>query len=280
MKTYPECYPCFLNLAMRSTRMAVDNEELTTLAIKKAAEMIPGFNPDDTPAAGGSKIYHEVLKLTGNDDPYKEVKKQHIEEAKEILPELEKIVQESPDPVLTAVKIAIAGNVIDLGVTEKVDIWENIKKLMNQDFGIFDYEKFKKTLKKASFILYLGDNCGESVFDTILIKALKKKVIYVVRESPVINDVTYEEAVMSGIDKVADIISSGTSAAGTILNQCSKEFIDVFNKAPMIISKGQGNYEGLSTEKKPVFFLLKAKCIPIARDIGVNVGDIILKSQL
>ena len=280
MKTYPECYPCFLNLAMRSARMAVDDEDITTLAVKRAAGMIPDFNPDNTPAAGGSVIYSEVLKITENKDPYKKIKEQHIKEALEILPDLEKMVKESSDPLLTAVKIAIAGNVIDLGITEKVNISENVNKLLQQDFGIFHYEEFKKTLEKASFVLYLGDNSGESVFDTVLIKALNKKVVYVVRENPVINDVTYKEAVMSGIDKVAEIVSSGTSAAGTILELCSNEFIELFNKAPMIISKGQGNYEGLSLEKKPLFFLLKAKCIPIAKDIGVNVGDIILKSAM
>jgi uncharacterized protein with ATP-grasp and redox domains len=102
--------------------------------------------------------------------------------------------------------------------------------------------------------------------------------VYAVREHPIINDVTYDEAVLSGLDKVAEIVSSGTSAPGTILHLCSNEFIDRFNKADMIISKGQGNYEGLSGETNPVFFLLKAKCKPIANDLGVHPGDIVLKS--
>ena len=280
MRTYPECYPCYLNLAIRSSRMAVKDESLTTQAVIKAASMIPSFNPENTPAEGGSEIYHEIIKLTKNPDPYRKIKEQHIQEALSILPELESMVQNSEDPLLMAIRIAIAGNVIDLGITEKVNVVENVKKILTQPFGIFHYDAFRSTLEKADHILYLGDNAGESVFDTILIKALKKKVIYAVREKPVINDVTRHEAVLSGIDQVAEIISSGTSAAGTILKFCNPSFLNIFKKAPMIISKGQGNYEGLSDERKPIFFLLKAKCGPIAQDIGVKQGDIILKSAL
>ena len=125
--------------------------------------------------------------------------------------------------------------------------------------------------------LYIGDNAGESVFDRILIERLNKPVTYIVREIPIINDVTYKDALQAGIDKVATIFSSGTRAPGTFLKKCSREFIEMFNSAKFIISKGQGNYEGLSNEKHRIFFLLKAKCYVIANDIGVSEGDIVLK---
>jgi uncharacterized protein with ATP-grasp and redox domains len=167
--------------------------------------------------------------------------------------------------------------VIDFGVNRNFNIEAELAKVLKTDFAIFDYDKFKDHLDKTDEILYIGDNAGESVFDRILIETMEKPVIYVVRETPVINDVTYEDAIQAGIDKVAPIISSGTSAPGTVLGTCNAEFKEVYKNSNFVISKGQGNYEGLSDENQPIFFLLMAKCWVIANDIGVNEGDIILK---
>lgn len=114
----------------------------------------------------------------------------------------------------------------------------------------------------------------------LLIEELGKPVTYVVRERPVINDAVHEDAVQAGIHTVARIISSGTDAPGTVLDTCSSDFIKIYNKSQFIISKGQGNFEALSFEKRPILFLLKAKCRVIADDIGVREGDIILKSAI
>jgi len=98
-----------------------------------------------------------------------------------------------------------------------------------------------------------------------------------VRSAPIINDVTLKDAIDSGLDEVARLMESGCVAPGTILSQCTEEFMEVYNNADLIISKGQGNYEGLSEVDRPVFFLLKAKCHVIAKDLGVHEGDIVLK---
>lgn len=160
---------------------------------------------------------------------------------------------------------------------KQFNIIEDVKQILNQDFAILDFDPFVDQLDQAKAILYLGDNAGESVFDKILIEEIGKPVTYVVREIPVINDVTMEDAINSGLADVAEIISSGTSAPATILNLCNEDFIERFNAADMIISKGQGNYEGLSEVTQPIFFLLKAKCPLIARDINVEENDIVLK---
>ncbi|MCK4398526.1 MAG: DUF89 family protein [Methanophagales archaeon] len=142
-----------------------------------------------------------------------------------------------------------------------------------------DETKLKNYSDKTNEILYISDNAGESVFDRILIEEMKKPAIYVVRAMPVINDVTHEDAVQAGIDKVASILSSGTSAPGTVLETCNAEFKEIYKNSKFVIGKGQGNYEGLSDEKHPIFFLLKAKCWVIANDIGVNEGDVVLKGM-
>ena len=105
---------------------------------------------------------------------------------------------------------------------------------------------------------------------------MAKPVSYAVRGRAIINDVTKGDAIDSGLDEVAEIISSGSPAPATILDLCNEDFLKRFKQADMIISKGQGNYEGLSDTDRPVFFLLKAKCPVIASDIGVHEDDIVL----
>ncbi|NQU81032.1 MAG: DUF89 family protein [Bacteroidetes bacterium] len=277
MKTFLDCLPCMMDQALRAGRIATDDERIIKKLLDTVGVMMKDILLENTPPETGEIIYRKVREITGVTDPYKEVKKANIEEALSLYPELKKIVEESENSLLTAIRIAIAGNVIDLGVNKKFNLVEDVSKIIKQDFAIMDFEKFEKQLKIADSVLYLGDNAGESVFDKILIEELNKPVTYVVRKIPVINDVTEEDAIASGINEVADIISSGTTAPAVILSLCNKKFLERFNNSKMIISKGQGNYEGLSDVRQPVFFLLKAKCFVIANDLNVEENDIVLK---
>ncbi|MBN1251631.1 MAG: DUF89 family protein [Bacteroidales bacterium] len=278
MKTYLDCLPCYMNQAIRAGRMATNDDKKIKQLLDQVGDMIKHIPMENTPAESGAMIYQKIKEITGVEDPYKTIKQNSINEAKALYPELKEIINKSKDKLLTAIRIAIAGNIIDFGINKKFNLVDDVKKILIQDFAIFDYEKFKSELEKSENILYLADNAGESVFDKLLIEELNKKVIYAVREIPVINDVTIQDAIDSGIADVAEIISSGVKAPGTILNQCNNNFLDLFDTADMIISKGQGNYEGLSDINRSVFFLLKAKCSVIAKDIGVKEDDIVIKS--
>jgi uncharacterized protein with ATP-grasp and redox domains len=143
--------------------------------------------------------------------------------------------------------------------------------------AINHYATFKEKLARAGKILYLGDNAGETVFDRMFIEEMGRPVIYAVRERPVINDATIQDAVESGLDKVATIVSTGWDGPGVLVDACSDVFLGHFKTADLIISKGQGNYETLSMQDKPIFFLLKAKCPVIARDLKVQQGDTVIK---
>jgi len=277
MKTYLDCIPCFFNQALRAGRIATRDENKLKNLLDEIGTMLRDIPLESTPPETGMLIYEKVREITGEFDPYREIKKESTKKALALYPSLKNEVKKSNDKLLTAIRIAIAGNVIDFGVNRDFNIEEEIDEILKKDFAIFDYDKFKDYLNKTDEILYIGDNAGESVFDRILIEEMKKPVIYVVREIPVINDVTYEDAIQAGIDKVASILSSGTSAPGTVLETCNAEFKKVYKNSKFVIAKGQGNYEGLSDEKHPIFFLLKAKCWVIANDIGVNEGDIVLK---
>ena len=279
MRTYLDCIPCVMQQALRAGRMATADEVKLKQILDKTGELIKTISMESTPAETGAKVYQIVNEITGVKDPYKDIKQQHIKETKAIYPELEQIVAKADDKLLTAIKIAIAGNVIDLGVNKAFDIVTDVKTILEQDFAIFDYPAFQKQLTASKNVLYIGDNVGESVFDKILIKELKIPVKYAVRAIPIINDVTREDAVASGIDQVAEIVDSGCKSPGVILDQSTPEFLELFNRADLVISKGQGNFEGLSGCNRQVFFLLKAKCHIISKHLGVAEGSIILKEH-
>jgi len=279
MKTYLDCIPCFMQQALRAGRIATSDEKKLKQILDKTGEMVRTVSMHDTPAETGMMVYQIVKEVTGVYDPYKDIKQQHILETKSIYPELEKLVANSDDRLLIAIKIAIAGNIIDLGVNKAFDIVTDVKNILKQDFAILDYIAFKKQLEKSKDILYIGDNVGESVFDKILIKELKKPVKYAVRSIPIINDVTREDAIASGLDEVAELIDSGCESPGIILDKSTPEFLKLFKKSDLIISKGQGNFEGLSECNRQVFFLLKAKCPIISNHLGIEEGSIILKEH-
>ena len=277
MRTYLDCLPCFMNQALRAARIATDDEIKIKTILDEVGMMLRNIPLDSTPPESGRLIYHKVKEITGNLDPYKKLKKQSTQKALSLYPYLKNRLEKSKDRLLTAIRIAIAGNIIDFGANWNFDIENETYNILEMNFAVCDFNGFKNKLDKASKILYIGDNAGECVFDRILIEEIKKPVTYVVRGVPIINDAIYEDAVQAGIDEVATILSSGTDAPGTILETCSPEFKEVYKNTEFIISKGQGNYEALSKERRVIFFLLKTKCNVVADDIGVSNGDIVLK---
>ena len=277
MRTYLDCFPCFLSQALRAGRLATDDNKKIKRLLDEVGMMLRDIPIESSPPESGRLIYQKVAEITGNSDPYREIKSESTIKALSLYPSLKGYIEKSNDRLLTAIRIAIAGNVIDFGANWDFDLEEEITKILKKDFAICDFISFKNSLEKAHNILYIGDNAGECVFDRILLEEMKKPAIYVVRDVPVINDATYEDAVQAGIDQVATILSSGTDAPGTILKTCSAEFKAIYDDAEFIISKGQGNYEALSNERRPIFFMLKVKCHVIADDIGITEGDIVLK---
>jgi len=276
VKTYLDCIPCFFDQALRAGRIATEDEEQIKHLLNELGMMLENISLESTPPETGRLIYQMVKKITGNSDPFKKLKSESTQQALALYPSLKKIIDESSDSLLTAIRIAITGNVIDYGANASFDINLAIERVLKKSFAICDYTAFKNNLARAKQVLYIGDNAGETVFDRLLIEQMDKPVIYVVRETPVINDATIDDAIQAGIDKIAKIVSSGTDAPGTILSTCSSEFKQMLDRSEFTIAKGQGNYEGLSNENHSIFFLLMVKCEIIADDIGVNNGDILL----
>ncbi|MBF0586768.1 DUF89 family protein [Prosthecochloris sp. N3] len=277
MQTSLDCIPCFMRQALKAGRLATTDERLQKELLDAVAAMVPGISPEMTPPEIGDGIYRDVSRLTGVEDPFRELKDANMREAFDLMPEVLEAVSNAADPLMTAVRVAIAGNVIDHGVGRSFSVRDAVDQVLHQTFAILDEHSFRTRLEEAPFVLYVGDNAGESVFDTLLIRELQKPVVFAVRDVAVINDVTRQDAVASGIGDVARIVSTGSSAPGAVLDRCSGEFLDLFDRAELVISKGQGNYEALSGTSDKVFFLLRAKCPVIADHLGVDVDDIVLK---
>jgi len=276
MKAALECFPCFFTQILKTARLLSLTEEQIREAIARFSRRLSELSSHATPAGIGRELYLILSDISGVYDPYLEIKKRCTELALEIYPKMKNRVRRAQDPLKEALRIAVAGNFIDFGTTERVNLKSGMKEILKEDFVIDDYPRLKDSLQEAQQVVMLGDNAGETVFDRILIEELDVPVQYVVREAPMINDAVRADAEMAGIDQVAQIVSSGCVAPGTIREFCSPEFWQSLHQAELIISKGQGNYEGLSDEPLPIYFLLKAKCSAVAREIGVAQGRIVL----
>jgi uncharacterized protein with ATP-grasp and redox domains len=291
MRTYLDCIPCFYRQALEAARITGANEIIQKKIIDEISQLIPNFSLDANPPDMGRTIYTLVRKITGVKDPFKEIKENSNRLALKIYPKLKQEINNSEDRLLAAVRLSIIGNIIDYGAKNSLNVEEEINYLFQGNIIVynensettFKYKKFKEALNKVNSIIYLADNAGEVVFDRLLIeelvKELGKEVIYVVKDKPIINDALIEDALFCGINRTAKVVSSGSDAPGTLLKYCSPEFIRIYQKAELIISKGQGNYEALSEEDKLIFFLFKAKCPVIAKDVGCEVGNMILKGR-
>jgi len=289
MKTYLDCIPCFFRQAIEAARMA----GISVKKQKKIMDELGGVLPELSLNLSPPEIARVVNKILQRNikkhDIYARIKQKSNRVGLRIYDRLKKEVTSSRDKLLTAVEIAIIGNIIDYGAKNHLDVDKELDRMLDEEERaikkenkhIFDYREFRRQIQLAETILYLADNAGETVFDRVLIEEIKKadktkKIIYAVKEKPVINDALIKDAVFCGIDQATEIISSGCDAPGTVLSLCSRGFLAIYKKADMIISKGQGNFEALSEAKRQIFFLFMAKCPVIAKHAKCKVGDIVL----
>jgi len=283
MKIFLDCIPCFVRQGLDSARLVSDDEQVHEQVLREVLRLTANLDMGVSPPAIGQKIHRLIREILGQDDPYKDIKDRFNKLALEMYPELEERVRNSEDPFETAVRLAIAGNIIDFGVATSLkesDIYKTIEQSLSDDLDAGCVEEFRVAVANAKKILYLADNAGEIVLDRLLIEHLAcDKMAVVVKASPVINDATMEDADFAGLDDIVEVIDNGSDGPGTILKTCSQSFLNRFEDADLIISKGQGNYETLSDIDKNIFFVLKVKCSVIAKDLGCEVGKMILRSN-
>ncbi len=281
MRIFLDCIPCFIRQSLDAARLVTEDVHIHEKVVRGVLDLANNLDMSQTPPVIGQKIHRLIRELVRVEDPYHGVKQQFNNAALKLYPKLRQLVIESEDPLETAVRLAIAGNIIDLGLKsqlQETELAETISQCLSGEPSGIQMEAFRSSVNETEDILYLADNAGEIVFDRILIEQLPiEKITVAVKSFPVINDATMEDAVLAGLPKIIDVIENGSDAPGTILESCSQSFRDRFDKADLIIAKGQGNYETLSDVEKNIFFILKAKCPVIARDLGCKVGEMILR---
>ena len=277
MQTYLDCLPCFLRQVISAARLiAPQDHDLHQKIVHQFCLHVPKLDLTLSPPALAGEIYAQLARVANIKDPFISIKKEANERVLKLLPDLKKLVRKSPDPLRTSLHISIIGNYIDAGIALKFDWEEAIHREDENSLATSDYSLFLEKLHQHKKIMILGDNAGEIGLDTLLVEQLQKmklQVTYVVREKPILNDATFEDAEKVGMSELCEVISSGVDTPGTVLEKCSQEFLDRMKKTKLIISKGQGNFEALKDNWPGIFYAFKVKCPVVERLTGHPVGS-------
>jgi uncharacterized protein with ATP-grasp and redox domains len=270
MKTELDCLPCLLKQALYTSRLCTDDRKIQKRVLDKVGRLLNSIDLDKTPPQNSIPVYEAIAEITGCPDPFLELKKDSNEMAGKMQDTIRRTIQSSDDPLMTALRFSMAGNIIDYGSQQDFDVDAAMENCLEETLAINHYEQLVEELQSADSILYLADNCGELLFDQLVIELLKqlgKTVTLAVKERPIINDALLEDASQYGLDSLCRVVSNGTGCPGTPLDLVSSEFADIFYSSEMIISKGQGNFETLSEISAPLFFLLAVKCPVVGNHI-------------
>ncbi len=283
MKISRECIHCLARQAVEIAEEATSNIVMQEKIIKKSLEELAKMDFNESAPEIAFRMHQHAKNVTGINDPYIRLKEQYNEIAKKIYERIkeEKWLDKAEDRFDMACRLAIAGNIIDFSVglkLEQSDIVKSIEGSIKHDIFGTGTIALREAVERAKNIMYIADNSGEIMFDKLLLENLPiNKVTYVVKGGPIVNDATMHDAISTGVADLVKVIDNGHSAQGTVLKDCSSAFKNEFNKADLIISKGQANFETLSDIKdKTIFYLLRAKCRSVAAAIGCNQMDYVL----
>lgn len=279
MKTSLDCIPCLMRQALDAARLTTADPAVHERILRDVLRWAVDMDLNQPAPVMAQRIHRQLRAITGNEDPYRGVKDHQNTMALALTTDLRAKIGSAADPRLAALRLAIAGNVIDLGVDGSVTetrVRDSIERALQTPLEA-DWNGFCKKVDTARQILYLADNAGEIAFDRLFIEMLRPtRVTVAVRGAPVINDATRRDAQAVGLHEIVDVIDNGSDAPGTLLDDCSPEFKERFAAADLIIAKGQGNYETLSDASYPVVFLFQAKCPVIAAHARVPMGTHVL----
>jgi hypothetical protein len=268
MNTQLDCIPCFLRQTLEAARQVTSDAVVQEQLVRDILRMTAELDFRQSPPSVGQPIRRRLRELTGVKDPYQAAKSRFNHLAMNALPVLAASVRRAPDPLLAAAKLAIAANAIDMGVAAALSDADILEALHGS------------AVAGATDILYLADNAGEIAVDRLLVEQIgPKRVTLAVRGAPVLNDATLADAHEVGMHELVEVIDNGSDGAGTILSDCSPSFQERFNRADLVIAKGQGNFETLSDVERNIFFLFKVKCPVLSRHVGLPLGTHALLRQ-
>jgi hypothetical protein len=266
---------------LRQAVEAVDflqiEEEQKRNIINETMQLLIDVDMNLTASEIAAIVHQNIIQCAAGRDPYETVKKESLRKAFEWYAYAKDLIKNSTQPLATALKLCVAGNVIDFGPNSTFDLHETIETVLNEPFAEFACEEFQRALQEAHSILFLADNAGETVFDRLLIEEMQHPLTYVVKKDIILNDATWLDAQQTEFPDYVTIVDNGSAIQGTVLSRCSKEFVASFAAADMVISKGMANFETLTEEGKRTFFLLKIKCPYVAKISGIPTGSFVLR---
>ncbi len=277
------CVGCIINQSLKVANAIKADETLTEKLVSEVTKSSKDFSFSLTPPEVATDVYEMMAVIAGKQDLYDEVKAHSTQKALSFVPYLQEKIDNAEDKLLTAIKVAIAGNVIDLAAEVEFDLADEVKKIFDTHFDYDDFNRFKSSLKDAKTLLLIGDNVGEHIFDHLFIQTLKELypllyISYMVRGTPIINDVTMKEAEEAGFDKLCNLVDSGVNTPGFTYDRANEDSKKLFDNADLVVTKGMGNYECLSPARRTnMIYLLKVKCSVVASSLGKNIGDIVCK---
>lgn len=280
MDVAKDCIPCTLKSCLRLFEDGNINPDDQDHLLRKTLAFLSETPWQQSPPAMARDLHAMLRHESGCEDPYSEIKRRSNAAMMDRLPELRATLAAADDPFALAVRLAVAGNVIDFGAKHFFDPVQAIDRVLTADLAVDVSEDLRSDLAHAKSLLYIGDNAGEIVMDKLLLETLKHpNVTFVVRGGPIINDVTIDDAQTVGLADLARVITTGDDAPGVITSRVSAEFMSEFNHADVVIAKGQGNLEGLWDSTREIYFLLTVKCERVAQHVGVEVGDFVIWKQ-
>ena len=275
MKLTPDCVPCLMKRVLFQARLlenGCESEAVGAALRTYAKEYAVGRNSAEV----ATEVHRSAYEVMGA-DPYIKIKLDADRIAEEYLDQVMEYVDTAEDRFSAAVRVAVIGNIMDFGVSlsSPEEFRAVFKKLLDQGIGSDDTARMKELLTDSKSVLYFFDNCGESQFDKLLVREIQRmgvRVVGVVRGERILNDVTMEDAERIGLDKILDrTVSTGTFAVGAVLSKAKDDLKEELDRADMMICKGMANYESLSDQDAgmPKVFILRTKCGPVARSLGV-----------
>lgn len=276
MRTSLDCLVCYMKQARSLGQLVAADESAQRRLCDEAGRFIATVDTKLSPPENAIALYAAFGRILGSDDPFARVKQEGNELALSLREEIRRKIEAADDPLRAAVRAAIGGNIIDYAAQHSFDAVQTMQECFARDFVVDEYPALREAVSKAGAkVLYLCDNCGEIVFDCLLIEQLLRlgcQVTAAVRGGPIINDATLDDARLCGMDQLCPVISSGAACPGTPLALCSEEFRAQFHAAEVIISKGMGNFETLSETAAPIFFLFTVKCGQVAQHLTERLG--------
>ena len=278
MKLTATCIDCLLSRVAFECQLASADPVCTERTLAACRDQLESVKaaPHLSHPQIASAVHRTACKLIGNEDPFRELKAAGNSQAGSVCREVRSKLNSFHDLVLASV----IGNTFDYAVKDH-DVTTDFPQFFEQEFrkGL-DRDDTDAILRCASRVVYLTDNCGEIVFDRLVVDYLKaygSHVTVAVRDAPILNDATLEDARLLGFDRIADLLTTtgGGAEIGIDLEKIPADLADAIDRCTIIISKGMANYESLSEYDSlpPVAYLMCVKCEMIAEDIGIPRGS-------